>query len=271
MKLSKVLHFPVTDSTLTQARLVLEDVMPDTCVLVTADEQTAGQATRNRKWASPPKVNIYATYAYLTATQNDKYLSNIPQVAACSIIEVLQQYGLKPSFKWANDVLLAGKKICGILAKAEQKFIANNSYRAISIGIGLNVNMTIQDLQLAHVSQLTAQATSMKMSTGQTYDKEEVLAKLNDALLKNIGLLYLHGFSYFLPKITAIFETFADKPQWFDVTDQEDKQHIVIGRILGVNEQGHLQLKIDGQVREFSFGRLLKDDEIKQAREHIKQ
>ena len=95
MKLGKVLHFPVTDSTLIQASAAFDDlVAPNTCILVSADGQTAGQGTRNREWASPPHVNIYATYAYLTDTHNDRYLCNIPQVAAFSVIQVLQQYGL---------------------------------------------------------------------------------------------------------------------------------------------------------------------------------
>lgn len=266
MKLSKIIHFAVTDSTFMQAKMAWEELTPEHCILISADEQTEGQGTRNREWASPPQVNIYATYAYLTDTKNDRYLINITQVAAFSVVEVLQEYGLKPSFKWANDVLLNGKKICGILAKAEERSLADVRYRAIAIGIGLNVNMLEQDLHKAHLKE---QVTSMRMSTGQTYDKNEVLKRLSDTLLKNIQLLYTQGFSYFVAKIAPILETFNGELQWFDVKDEENKHQIVMGSIVGINEQGYLQLSIHGQVKEFFFGRLLKDDEINQAREPI--
>ena len=82
MELSKIIHFSITDSTQQQAKRARQMLVPDQCMLFTADAQITGKGTHHKLWFSPPHVNLYATYAYLTAKENDHYLINIPQIAA---------------------------------------------------------------------------------------------------------------------------------------------------------------------------------------------
>jgi len=266
MQPGHIIHFKTTDSTQAQAKRAQASLEPGKCTVFIADEQTVGKGTRGRRWVSPPSVNIYTTYAYLTSKSNDKHLINIPQVAAFSIVEVLREYDLEPTYKWVNDLLLSGKKVCGILAESSECMKKDAWYRAIYLGIGLNVNMVEGCITQSDLEKLKENITSMHIESGQMYDKNEVFQKLNHALIKNLNLLYTHGFSYFFDKITTILEKFNGDLRWFDVQDDEAGQRVIVeARISGITQQGFLRLNIEGQEKEFSSGRLLKDTEILNA------
>ena len=260
MHLSHLIHFKTTDSTQAEAKRSEASLVLGECTVFFADEQTLGRGTRGRSWVSVPDVNIYATYAYLTPKSNDKYLINIPQVAAFSIVEVLREYGFEPTYKWVNDILLSGKKVSGILAESGECIKNNTSCRAIFLGIGLNVNLTECHLAEAKRSQLNEVITSMRMESGKIYDKDEVFKALNHAVVNNLRLLYAHGFSYFYEKISVILEKFNGELRWFDVKDDKSCPHDVVeASISGITPQGFLRLTIDGQEKVFFSGRLLKN------------
>jgi BirA family biotin operon repressor/biotin-[acetyl-CoA-carboxylase] ligase len=89
--------------------------------------------------------------------------------AAIAAAEVLQRFGLAATLKWPNDVLVNGKKICGILAEG--------TAGGVIIGIGLNVNMG----SAGHIDQ---PATSLLLETG----KRHAVDKLLDSLLSTLSV-----------------------------------------------------------------------------------
>lgn len=255
----KEFHFTTTDSTQAQARNYVKQngIHHGEWLLFSAEEQTFGKGTHARKWASPPSVNIYATYAFVVKEEEIPFIANIPQVASFSVIEVLREYGLQPSYKWINDVLLGGKKICGVLAETDMRSTDGRNYQAIAyLGVGLNVNMLLRDLKGDQVEQLKDRVTSMKMYAGKHFTKQEVLTKLSVAVVKNMQLLFSNGFGCFAGKLGKIFETFGEKEQWFDIKDGTSEHEFICGTIQGLSEKGGLILKTALGIKEFVCGRL---------------
>jgi BirA family biotin operon repressor/biotin-[acetyl-CoA-carboxylase] ligase len=126
--------------------------LPDYSV-IWADEQTEGRGRFTRIWNSQPGLDLTFSLLLPLTSLEQKRRQNITQIAALSIAQALEVYGLKPSVKWPNDVLIHGKKISGILCE-----ITETDERVYGVlGIGINVNNTEKFL-----ASLDIPATSLR-------------------------------------------------------------------------------------------------------------
>lgn len=104
-------------------------------VWITARTQSAGRGRRGNRWQSPPG-NLYATLL-LTAPAPPAQAAQLSFVAALAVHDAIADRAAviadKLALKWPNDVLLAGKKVAGLLIEAE-----NAPVFAVGIGIGVN-------------------------------------------------------------------------------------------------------------------------------------
>lgn len=182
-------HFKLIGSTNTWAKQHAAEFDRNAITLVTADSQTSGRGRLGRRWLSPPNLNVYATYCVFLA-QHRPDIGNLPQVAALSVAQILSAMGLKPLLKWPNDVLVAGKKICGVLSEA----IGLPDSTCLLIGIGLNVNMDPKVL-----STIDQPVTSLLVETHRHYEVLEVLHLLTHRFAANIREFSSAGFASFLP------------------------------------------------------------------------
>lgn len=235
-------HFPIIDSTNTWAKLHAEAFDRSAITLVTAEEQSAGRGRLNRHWLSPPKQNVYATYCFFLK-KGRRDIGNLPQVAAVSIAQVLEVLDLQPLLKWPNDVLLNGKKIAGILTEA----VSMEEDVCLIIGIGLNVNMSIEDLRI-----IDRPATSLQVETQQVFSVDEILGLLSAQFSRNIDRFLAESFAPFLPLYRAFLFS-PDYPIQF-----HDNLHKHSGVIHSVNDDGSLNLLLsDNTIRKFYAGELL--------------
>ena len=107
-------------------------------LIVTADFQTGGRGTKGRSFDSAlggvylSKLTFYSNYL-----AKDAFL--IMASAAVAVCETLRFYGLSPVIKWANDVFVQDKKICGILAEAVLD-MAHGGFAVFAVGIGINLS-----------------------------------------------------------------------------------------------------------------------------------
>src|SRR4030042_1614769 len=86
--------------------------------LVIADTQTAGRGRMNRKWVTEPGAGLAFTMIFRLKEFEKGHVNLFSPLAALAVAEALEEgYGLHPAIKWPNDVLLNGKKTCGILAE----------------------------------------------------------------------------------------------------------------------------------------------------------
>ena len=98
-----------------------------------------------------------------------------------NFMEVLEHhYHLSCKFKRPNDVLVEGRKICGILVESSSR--ASGIVDAIVVGVGLNVN--------ALPEEMVDSSTSMKFEKGKEYDREMLLKRLLHQLQEDLTSVY---------------------------------------------------------------------------------
>ena len=118
--------------------------------IVLAEEQTAGRGRGTRTWHSPAHQSLIFSLI-LRPTFNADELHRITMMAGVAVAETLVHY-LPPdsqnqvSLKWPNDVLIDGRKVCGILAEAVW---FGNDLDAVVLGIGVNVDIDFTHTELA--------------------------------------------------------------------------------------------------------------------------
>lgn len=126
-----VYHLAETPSTMDDAVRLARRGTPSGTVVVT-DHQSAGRGRRaGRVWQSPPCESLMFTLLlYRPTAPTTRSL-----VMAAAIARLLEEEAdLEPEVKWPNDVLVGGRKICGILADHDGTWLA--------LGVGLNVRQT---------------------------------------------------------------------------------------------------------------------------------
>lgn len=159
----KIHHFGEIGSTMAVAReLAIKGVEEGTIVI--AESQTSGRGRLNREWFSP-RGGIYFAII-LKPKISPIYAPRINLMASVAVAKAIRTFcGLKAELKWPNDVLLAGRKVCGILAEMEAEVDAI-SY--VNLGIGINVN--------ASVSQCEKGATSLRDELGREISRRQFLS-----------------------------------------------------------------------------------------------
>ena len=164
----RILHFFKTDSTNTVAMRLGEEGEPHGTIVV-AEEQTAGRGRAGHSWTSEKSAGIYVSI--LLRPQISPMLAPALTLAAgvAAYDAIAEETGLSPDIRWPNDVMLNGKKVCGILTEMHAE--PDRIHFAV-VGIGINVNQTKMPGELA------ATGTSLRMETGRVHSRLETLARL---------------------------------------------------------------------------------------------
>jgi BirA family biotin operon repressor/biotin-[acetyl-CoA-carboxylase] ligase len=137
--------------------------------VVVAEEQTAGRGRAGRTWHSEKTSGIYVT-VLLRPTLSPVLAPVITMVAGLAVRDaVLEETGLAPDLRWPNDLLMAGKKFCGILTEMHAE---PDRVRFIIVGIGVDVNHASMPTEIANV------ATSLRIVTGRTHSRLQLLVRL---------------------------------------------------------------------------------------------
>jgi BirA family transcriptional regulator, biotin operon repressor / biotin---[acetyl-CoA-carboxylase] ligase len=144
-------------------------------VAVTAKRQSAGRGRRGHQWYSP-EGNLYLT---LTLPDIDTRNTVLAGVAAREAIAGLLPVE-EPLIKWPNDILVAGRKVAGILCESRASITA--------VGIGVNVNQTEWPEELAR------KAGSLKLFSGRSYTISEVAGLIIDSFGKWYDTFSVAGF-----------------------------------------------------------------------------
>jgi BirA family biotin operon repressor/biotin-[acetyl-CoA-carboxylase] ligase len=152
----RVLIFEQVDSTNTQAAALANDPANDG-IVVLAEEQTAGRGQHGRTWQCERGVGLLLSVLVFPppAARRPVILAAWAANAVCDLIH--QTTGLDASIKWPNDVLIRGRKVCGILIEQG---------RGTVVGIGLNLNQTAESFAAAKLPQ----AGSLALITGRSFE-----------------------------------------------------------------------------------------------------
>ena len=162
-----LLHFKEIDSTNSYLKNTYR--LLDNFTFVSADYQSNGRGREDRVWQSESGENLM--FSFLVKNEELMKLSSILSIlTAVEIAKEIEMFDIKGvSIKWPNDVLINGKKVCGILLEGQVP-------EYLVVGVGLNVN------QKKFPDGLRRPATSMALEFKNEIDIEE----MKDRLFKNI-------------------------------------------------------------------------------------
>ena len=175
------LHFSVTaldavDSTQSEIQRRAAAGAPEGTV-VTARHQRAGRGRRGHEWWDAPGESLLCS----VLLRPDCTPAAVPQlslVGGLAVAEALASTGVSARIHWPNDLLVEGRKVCGILAEAASG--ADARVHHVILGIGINVG------QSTFPEPLAERATSLRLVTGHDHDAAALLA----AVLGQLGLRY---------------------------------------------------------------------------------
>jgi BirA family biotin operon repressor/biotin-[acetyl-CoA-carboxylase] ligase len=148
-------------------------------LVISAGEQTKGKGRSGHSWSSP-KHNSIATSILLRPDMEVEAVSQITIVAAMAVSRAIEKlYSLETNIKWPNDVVISGKKICGILTEMMPQ---NNRSKYVIVGIGINVHDEFFPKEIAEI------ATSIDIELGGRGRGSR--SELTQALWAEFGKLY---------------------------------------------------------------------------------
>ena len=125
-----------TNAELVRAATADPAAWPAPAVLVT-DFQSAGRGRLGRSWAASPGDSL-AISVLLRPDVPGERLGWLSLAAGAAMVEALRGLGVDASGKWPNDVLIGGRKVCGVLAEATADPSSASWRRGVVIGAGLN-------------------------------------------------------------------------------------------------------------------------------------
>lgn len=160
------------DSTNNRAkRLAEEGAVEGT--LVVAESQWAGKGRRGRMWVSPRGTGIWMSLV-LRPRIAPSSASMLTLVAALAVAKGIEEVtGLDTRIKWPNDIVIGGKKVCGILTEMSAEL---EDINYVVIGIGINANIA------EFPEEITRTATSLYLQSGAKVNRSQVIAAVMRAM-----------------------------------------------------------------------------------------
>ena len=211
-------------------------------VLATRD-QTAGRGRQQRIWQSAPGRNL--TFSFHWPDTPPHRMVSLPMAVALGVVDLLDALGIAGTTKWPNDVLVEGRKICGLLAETATDDEGRSA--GVVVGVGLNVNMTADE-----AAAIDRPATSVHIVTGATYCVDDVLAQLLPLLEARLRQWRVRGF----PSIRADWQAAA---VWLNqAVELQTDSGPMRGILRGYGESGELLLEVDGKVCEVWSAELMR-------------
>ena len=171
----RVIYYPAVTSTMDMARREAQQGAVERTIIV-AGEQTGGRGRIKRTWLSP-KGSIALS---IILRPDISYLPSFIMLASLAVVHSIDDVtGFKSLIKWPNDVLINGKKVCGVLIENE---LRGEGVDYSIIGIGINANFRPSDLP-----EISSTATSLSDESGKDVSRLEIIRRL----LVEVEKLYL--------------------------------------------------------------------------------
>lgn len=180
--------------------------------LIVSEEQQGGRGRLGRGWVSPAKKGIWMSLL-LKPDILPKDAPQITQIAAAALVEAIRDlYKLDARVKWPNDIVIGGKKVCGILTEMGAEL---GRVDHIVLGIGVNANLEVFD------ESLEQKATSLRIELGKSIDRKKFLF-------------------YFLEILEKYLDDYVEKGELKNVLDICRKHSAVLGKRIRITERNQM-------------------------------
>lgn len=219
----EIKYFKETESTNTIAREIAGKA--DEGTIIIAESQTGGRGRMGRKWLSP-EGGIWLSII-LKPEMQPVYAPRITLLAGVAVAKTIRSLGLEAKIKWPNDVLIRGKKVCGILTEIEAE-IDQIDYCVVGIGIDANVDTE------SFPEEFRESSTSLKKELGREINRVEFVQRLLEEFEARYLKLQKEGFLPILEEWRSMSATIGE---WVKITTQN---RIIYGEATGVDNDGAL-------------------------------
>ena len=163
---------PTVDSTNTRLKALAAAGAPQGTVLF-AEEQSGGRGRLGRRFLSAPGCGVYLSVLLRPGCRPSELMSLTAQAAVAARRAVAELCGVEPDIKWVNDLVLKGRKICGILTELSLEAESGLVSYAV-VGVGVNCNCPAE----AFPPELRDVAGSILSQTGRSVDRNALAAAL---------------------------------------------------------------------------------------------
>ena len=240
MENRKIIYYEQIDSTNTKiSELAAEGAEHGT--VVSAGRQTAGKGRRGRAWDSSNADNVYMSILLRPKFETAR-APMLTLVMAYSVAKVLRMRGFADTqIKWPNDLVLSGKKVCGILTEMHLK---GTAIGYVVIGVGVNVNTP------SFSEELVDKATSLYLECGKLQDKESLIVDIVDTFMGEYERFVERGDLTFLQE--EYNSMLVNRGNEVRVLEPENEY---TAYALGINQTGELVVRLaDGTERNVFAG-----------------
>jgi len=201
--------------------------------LVVADRQTGGRGRQGRPWHSAPGLGLWLSLVLRPALEARR--STLVSLAgALGIATTLRQgWGIRAGVKWPNDVVVDGRKICGLLSEGE---FSGDSIRFLVLGIGLNALHGREDFP----AELAGRATSVALESGRQVRRLELLADVVRAVEAKYFYLEARGFDGIRRELLLVSPLMGKVARVVTAAGELE------GTVVDLDENGALVLRLGG-------------------------
>jgi BirA family biotin operon repressor/biotin-[acetyl-CoA-carboxylase] ligase len=200
--------------------------------VVIAETQTRGRGRLGRSWTSPPFRNLYLSLILRPAIAVN-LAPQLALVAGAAATRAIRRWSAKADLKWPNDVLIDGRKVCGILAEMEA---AQEKVAHAILGIGVNLNMQAGDFP----PDLRGKAIGLQEACGATIDRAAFTVALLAQLESSYDRYLRSGFAALRSEWESLSSFFGRR---IEIVDGDVRRS---GTAVGLTDTGALRLRSPG-------------------------
>ena len=228
--MGKDIHiFETTTSTNDDAKEMGFDGAKEGTVIV-ALNQTKGRGSKGRSWETKKGEGLY--FSFITRPKIDfTMIPAITLITGLSVCKAIRKVsGAEVFIKWPNDIIINGKKLCGILSESyftEEPFVVT--------GVGINCDTEIFEEELLDI------ATSIKLETGRNVDKALLLAEVLNNFEKNYTAFIENGFEAVYDEYKALSAVIGKKVKIITADGSFEAE------ACDIKKSGELLVKVNGE------------------------
>lgn len=193
--------------------------------IVCAETQTRGKGRMGRLWTSPEGTGIYFSVILRPALSTAE-VPRLTLLAAVAVCEALRQTGCDARIKWPNDILINGKKVCGILTELNGDI---DRVRFVVVGVGINVNTPVK--------VLPPNATSLKQESGKKMNRLECFREVLSFMDEYYQEMLVQGFDKAIQRWKELSVTLGRRVRMIDHGVS------IEGEAVDLDEYGGLMIK----------------------------
>lgn len=234
-----IIHYETIDSTNNKARDMAMEGGEEGLVVI-AEEQTKGRGRLGRAWTTP-KSSAAAFSIVVRPSIKPEDASGLTLIMGDAVCRAIRKVtGLNAGIKWPNDIIINGKKVCGILTEMNGEMERINH---IILGVGININVDEFPEDIEHI------ATSLNLELGRFVSRKEIVAEV----FNEFELLYddfkQNGLKNIMDEFKSYSVTLGRGVRVISINEEFE------GEAVDITEDGLLVVKLeDGSTRNVISG-----------------